>query len=139
MQNTIKKISLYLIIAALTWLPVQVTLAASFIMPANMTMQSNSASPVIDPSLARLGAQQIENTSPCHMNTHEEDCCSQTSACSQMGHDCNHCVSFVAITPSTQLQISPQHYSIQTFYSHRLTSVASLSAYRPPRKHLQTS
>ena len=126
MRNSIKKISLYLLVASLTWLPVQVTFASSFVMSSNTAMQSTLTSPI-----AFNSQQQLEKSSHCDTTQHEKDCCSDGGACSQMD-DCNHCVSFIAMTLDAQQNFSPQQYTIQAIYNQRLTSVTSLSAYRPP-------
>lgn len=126
MRNSIKQISLYLLIASLTWLPVQVTFASSFVMPSNSAMLSDLS------SVSTNSHQQLDKSSHCDTTQHEKDCCNNGGACSQMDHDCNHCVSFVAMAQATQQKFSATHYPIQTIYNQRLTGITRLSAYRPP-------
>lgn len=132
MRNSIKKISLYILIASFTWLPIQATFAAVFIPPANMSMHSVSKSPAMHLSLATQESQQLSNALPCHTTGQKKNCCNQADGCSQMGPDCNHCASFIAIAQGVQQPIIKQHYFIQHSYNNRLTGVTSLSAYRPP-------
>lgn len=132
MPKTIKKISLYILIASLTWLPIQVAFASSFGMSSNTAKETTLTSSMLNVSVSKQSSQQLEKSSHCDTTQHEKDCCSQGGACSQMDHDCSHCVSFVAMAQDVQQNNHPQNFTIRTSYNHRLTGVTSFSAYRPP-------
>ena len=135
MRNSIKQISLYLLIASLTWLPIQVTFASAFVLSSNVATHNNSTpqfANVSQTDKVSQSAQPSDDMSHCKTMQDKKDCCSDGGTCSQMDHDCNHCVSFVTIAQDAQQKFSPQHYTNHNIYNQSLTGVTSLSAYRPP-------
>lgn len=118
-----KKISTFILLISLAWLPVQVAFASSFVSSMSDTNQVHS----MDHS------QNQEQTSHCQMEQAATDCCGEDSACNQMDNGCYQSVSFVAVTQDTHQTILYSSYSDKNIYNHPMIGLSSLSAYRPPR------
>ena len=119
-----KKISLYILIVSLTWLPVQVTFAVSIV--------------DIEKEVTFLSASTGQ-ANHCNMteSTHElaENCCTESmdTGCSQMEHDCHQSVSFVAMAQNYLTNNFLVSTTEKTIFNQNLNSIPSLSAYRPPQ------
>lgn len=136
----IKKLSLYLLVISLAWLPVQVTFASSFVISSHAAADIISIhSEAVQSNLSEASYSKVGNfktgladSSHCESIQKEKNCCEQSSACSQMGHDCTHCVSFIAMMQDAQQKFTTQSYTNNNTYNQRLTGVKNLSTYRPP-------
>lgn len=115
-----KKISIFVLLISLAWLPIQVAFASSFV----SSMQ--------DSAIESASLHQ-EETSHCQMEQAMPDCCGEDSACNQMDNSCHQSVSFVAVTQDPHQTILYSSYSDKNIYNHPMISLSSLSAYRPPR------
>jgi len=139
MRNVIKKISMCFLIIALGWVPVQSAFAAS-----SMLHSSNDMIKALTQQISVNTESQKRNpglgaTNHCDMAMADDvqqdkmNCCTQSGMCDQFGHNCNHCVSFIAITQNTQLKLFIPRYTIQHIYNSILIGMTSLTTYRPPR------
>ena len=121
-----KKISLYILIISLGWLPIQVTASSSFFV-------STSATAPTELTSLSVGQSDLAKSAHCETQQSVSDCCNDVNGCSHIDHDCNHCVSFVAMSQDFQTKILSSTYYLQHSYSQPLIGSSSHSEYRPPR------
>ena len=121
-----KKLSLYFLIASLTWLPIQLTMASSF------SVNGVISKAMLNADTSSIEQNNSETSEHCKTKKKVNDCCSNGGACAQMD-DCNHCVSFVAM-PQTQIStFLTSMYSPQQPFVHLMIGSIRHSEYRPPR------
>ena len=114
-----KKISLFILLISLAWLPVQVAFASSFVSSLTSELQ--------------ITQQEQDKKPHCQMEQVLADCCGQDSACNQMDNGCHQSGSFIAITAEASHSIFTPHHKTQNTYNYPMIGLSSLSAYRPPR------
>jgi len=138
MRNVIKKISMCFLIIALGWFPVQSAFAASSMLHSSSDMTKALTQQISVKTESQKYNAALGTTSHCDMamadaQQDKMNCCSQSGMCDQFGHNCNYCVSFIAITQNTQLELFIPRYTIQHIYNRILIGMTSLTTYRPPR------
>ena len=115
-----KKISIFILLISLAWLPIQVAFASSYV------------SFMSDSTIESASLHQ-EEPSHCKMEQAMPDCCGEDSACTQMDNGCHQSVHFVAVTHDANQPILYSKYSSNNTYNIPMIGLSSLSAYRPPR------
>jgi len=140
MQTSFKKYILYLVIVAVSWLPVHVAFAASLSMPTlasvktvtNIELSKMQVAPVAQVFRGATSSSMSSMGDMMHCDMPQADCCSDNATCNQM--DCSQCVSFVALAQQATPTIHHPLYRIQYSYHQPLMGLTTLSAYRPPRR-----
>lgn len=137
MQNNFKKTMLYIVIAAVAWLPVQVAFAASFVMPASAPMQMTATNPSSSVAAKQADAAKEQmNMAHCDMHKKVKECCQSDTACNMSDQECNKCLSFVAMSYLHQLpQFAIQYQTQYNFYRPLIGTIQFLDI-RPPKHTL---
>ena len=129
---------LYLIIAAVAWLPVQVAFAASFIMPVSTPVEM-SAGMTTNPSHGMVmtkSAGQVNagmTMAHCDMHKNVKQCCQSDTACNMSDQECSKCLTFVAMSYYYQQPHFVIQYQTQYHLPQPLIGTTHLTDLRPPR------
>jgi len=145
MFKKITKTTIYIMMLMMAWLPVQSSFAQSFMLSGSGTNLNASTAEQSHQNHAMHGqysqnqynqdsvAQQ--DSSHCNTKSYTQtssDCCSSMTSCDIPNHDCQNCVSFVAITSSDLRMFSSQTLNITTSHQPTLTGIKHLLDDRPP-------
>lgn len=156
MPLLLKKISIFILVLSLGWLPIEVAFATSSIVVSKslFTASANSSkNSQIKQHHSRLTVNQgniesqpnllldstikqasVEKTEPhCAMHEKGKDCCNDKSSCGQMDQDCGHCLHFVAMLHWQYQTDFHALYLTQSNDAYSLNGITNISAYRPPR------
>ena len=142
MQNNFKKTMLYIVIAAVAWLPVQVAFAASFVMPASAPVQMSATNPsssvAAKQSGPRMQDQAMEDMNMAHCDMHKKvkECCQSDTACNMSDQECSKCLSFVAMSYLHQLPQFAIQYQTQYNFYQPLIGTSHFLDIRPPKTTL---
>jgi len=137
MKNNLKKYVVYVIMAALAWLPAHVAFTASFVMPASTptqisTMSKMNLSPAV---VAKQAGPTTKGMNMPHCNAHKniKKCCQTGTTCNMSDQGCNKCLTFVAMSYLHRLpQFIIQHQTQYSLHQPLISTIHSLYI-RPPR------